>query len=122
CDGAARLYSDASLTIGTNGSLELGEQVRYGARHLTLATSSINVGSEQALDAARAQGMLPAGLTLNQGILDRLLQGDTSWGAPALEQLSLTAGQSLNFWGDVALDTTDPATGHSRMERLVLRT
>ncbi len=122
CDGAARLYSDASLTIGTNGSLELGEQVRYGARHLTLATSSINVGSEQALDAARAQGMLPAGLTLNQGILDRLLQGDTSWGAPALEQLSLTAGQSLNFWGNVALDTTDPATGRSRMERLVLRT
>lgn len=122
CDGATRLYSEASLTIGTNGSLELGEQVRYGARHLTLSTSSINVGSEQALDAARAQGMLPAGLTLNQGILDRLLQGDTSWGAPALEQLSLTAGQSLNFWGNVALDTTDPATGRSRMERLVLRT
>ncbi|MFC3553992.1 filamentous hemagglutinin N-terminal domain-containing protein, partial [Alcaligenes endophyticus] len=122
CDGVTRLYSDANLTIGTNGSLDLSEQARYGTRHLSLATSSINVGSEQALDAARAQGILPAGLTLNQGILNRLLQGDTSWGAPALEQLSLTAGQSLNFWGNVALDTTDPATGRSRMERLVLRT
>lgn len=122
CATPARLYSEGMLALVTNGPLRLGEQARYGARHLSLATSNINVGSEHALDAARAQGMLPAGLTLNQGILDRLLQGDTSWGAPALEQLSLTAGQSLNFWGNVALDTTDPATGRSRMERLVLRT
>ncbi len=122
CTEPTRLYSEGSLTLATDGTLELGEQVRYGTRHLHLVTNSVNVGSEQALDAARTQGILPPGLTLNQGILNRLLQGDTSWGAPALEQLSLTAGQSLNFWGNVALDTTDPATGRSRMERLVLRT
>ncbi|MEK7948845.1 filamentous hemagglutinin family protein [Pigmentiphaga sp. YJ18] len=122
CVGETVLYSEGTITAATNKSFELGESVRYGTRNLVLAMGGINVGSAEALARAGAAGILPSGLTLNQGVLDRLLRGDTSTGAPALENLVLTAGDSVNFYGSVDLSTIDPITGKSALERLVLGT
>ena len=120
CAGETRLYSEGTITAATDKSFLLGDSVRYGARNLVLAVGGINVGTEAALAQAEADGILPSGLTMNQGVLDRLLRGDTSSGAPALENLVLTARDSVNFYGSVSLSTIDAATGKSSLERLVL--
>ena len=120
CAGDTMLYSEGSITAATNKSLELGESVRYGTRNLTLAVGGINIGTTATLAQAKAAGVLPAGLTLNQDVLSRLLRGDISTGAPALENLILTASDSVNFYGSVDLSTIDKATGKSSLERLVL--
>lgn len=122
CSGETRLYSEGTITAATNKSFELDESVRYGTRNLVLAMGGINVGGADALAQAAAKGILPSGLTLNQSVLERLLRGDTQMGAPALENLVLTARDAVNFYGDVNLSTIDPATGKSALERLVLGT
>ncbi|MBB1603748.1 filamentous hemagglutinin family protein [Variovorax sp. UMC13] len=122
CSGSTRLYSEGTITAATDKAFTLADSVRYGARNLVLAVGGINVGSEAALAEAAARGVLPEGLTLNQQVLDRLLLGDTSVGAPALENLVLTARDALNFFGSTALSTIDPATGRSALQRLVLGT
>lgn len=122
CSGVTRIHSEGSIVAATGGSLELDDKVRYGTRHLTLALSNINVGTAPALSDAAARQVLPAGLTLSQTVLDRLLRGDTEYGAPALETLELSASQALNFYGTVSLDTYDPATGKSRLANLMLST
>ncbi|WP_130909277.1 filamentous hemagglutinin family protein [Pseudomonas mucidolens] len=122
CLGQTSIYSDGSIVAATTQALELDDQVRYGTRHLALALSNINVGSAEALAAAASAGVLPAGLTLNQQVLDRLLRGDTQFGAPALETLQLSAGQALNFYGTSTLDTYDAQTGKSRLSNLLLST
>ena len=122
CSGVTRLYSEGTITAATDNRFVLGDAVRYGTRNLVLAVGGINVGSAAALDDAAARGVLKAGLTLNQDVLGRLLLGDTSVGAPALENLVLTARDSVNFFGNVTLSTIDPATGRSALDRLVLGT
>ncbi|WP_047228942.1 filamentous haemagglutinin family protein [Pseudomonas brassicacearum] len=122
CSGVTRIHSEGSIVAATGGSLELDDKVRYGTRHLTLALSNINVGTAPALSDAAARQVLPAGLTLSQTVLDRLLRGDTEYGAPALETLELSAREALNFYGTVSLDTYDPATGKSRLANLMLST
>ena len=122
CAGSTNLYSEGTIAAATNGAFDLGEQVRYGTRNLSLAVGAVNVGTAQALEHAATQGLLPAGLTLNQDILGRLLRGDTSTGAPALEVLTLTARDSMNFYGTVALDTRDPVTGKYSLATLALGT
>ena len=82
-------HTEGTLAAATDGRFILGEQARYGARQLALSVSAVNAGSAQAL-AAAARAALPAGMTLNQGLLDRLLMGDADFGAPALEVLTLT--------------------------------
>lgn len=120
--GETRLYSEGSLVAATDKRFVLDSSVRYGTRNLTLAAGAFNVG-EQALLAGLAQrGVLPTGLALDQRLLDRLLQGDASEGAPPLETLVLNARDAFNFYGDVSLDSYDPATGRSRLSRLVLGT
>ena len=91
CSGQTALYSDGSLVALTDNAFELGDQVRYGTRHLNLGLNNINVGSPEALAAAAAGNRLPSGMTLTQQLLDRLLRGDTQVGAPALETLQLSA-------------------------------
>ncbi len=118
CTAAALLYSNGSIIAATDKDFELGESVRFGTRQLGLSVGVVNAGSPQAL--AAASGRTPAGLTLNQNVLDRLLQGDTQSGAPALETLSLVARDAFNFFGSVTLDTIDPQTGQSRLQNLVL--
>ncbi|MFD4838738.1 filamentous hemagglutinin family protein [Achromobacter sp. NPDC058515] len=122
CQGVTRLYSEGTIAAATNGAFDLGEQVRYGTRNLTLAVGAVNVGTAGALAQATASGLLPNGLTLNQDILGRLLRGDASTGAPALEVLTLTARESMNFYGTVALDTRDPVTGKYSLATLALGT
>ena len=120
CNNPALLYSNGSITAATDKQFELDEAVRFGTRHLALAVGAVNAGSAQALAAAGIR--VPAGLTLNQNVLDRLLRGDTQFGAPALETLSLTTRDAFNFFGSVTLDTLDPQTGQSKLQNLVLAT
>ncbi|WP_433860487.1 filamentous haemagglutinin family protein [Pseudomonas thivervalensis] len=122
CSGVTRIHSEGSIVAASGGSVALSDQVRYGTRHLTLALSNINVGTAQALSDAATRQVLPAGLTLTQTVLDRLLRGDTEYGAPALETLELSAREALNFYGTVSLDTYDPVTGKSRLSNLMLST
>ncbi len=122
CIGDTRLYSEGTIATATDNRFVLGDTVRYGTRNLTLAVGGINVGSAEAIAAANANGTLPAGMTLNQDVLGRLLLGDASTGAPALEALSLKARESVNFFGDVSLSTYDAVTGKSALQRLVLGT
>jgi len=120
--GTASLYSEGTLLLSTNGSFALDDTARYGTRNLSLAVGAINMGSSEALAAAQANGTRSSGLAMNQGVLDRLLRGDTSTGAPALQALMLNAADSVNFYGDVVLDTYDKRTGKSTLDRLVLTT
>jgi filamentous hemagglutinin family protein len=120
CHGAAQLYSEGTLAASTDQAFELRDGVRYGTRNLVLSVGGINVGSEAALAAAAARNALSPGLALNQDVLDRLLRGDTASGAPALENLVLTARDAVNFHDSVELSTIDRATGRSSLERLVL--
>ena len=120
--GESQLYSEGTIGIVSNGNVNIGDEVRYGTRNLSLAVSAVNVGEVDALQVAATNHVLPAGLSLNQSVLTRLLQGDTSHGAPALESLILTARDSINFFGTVSLDTLDQVTGRSSLANLVLGT
>lgn len=122
CSGQTGLYSEGSIVALTDARFELGDQVRYGTRHLNLGVSAINLGSAEALAAAAAANQVPAGLTLTQALLDRLLRGDTQFGAPALETLQLSARDSFNFYGSTSLDTYDPLTGKSLLSNLMIAT
>lgn len=119
-DGAS-LYSDGTLSFVTPGAVSLGENVNYGARYLAFSSASVNIGASEALAEAGADGVLPSGIALNQSVLDRLMAGDQSRGAPKLERLILSASQSINFYGSISLDTRDAATGVSALQ-LVLNT
>lgn len=121
CNGATQLYSEGSIAFVTNNDFELDDAVRYGTRHLSLAVGAFNVGSAQALSDAAARGGITPGLTLDQPVMARLLQGDTSTGAPALETLELIAGESVNFFDSVTLSTLD-ADGNSLLDNLLLTT
>lgn len=55
------LYSEGTLGIATNGTVTFGDNVRYGTRNLSLALSTINIGSSQSLADAAARGVLPNG-------------------------------------------------------------
>ncbi|WP_369991108.1 filamentous haemagglutinin family protein [Pseudomonas xanthosomatis] len=120
CSGQTELYTEGSIFAATNNTFSLDDAVSFGARHLGLAVGRINVGSSQALADAAAAGTLGQGLTFNQQVLDRLFQGVSGNAVPALETLTLTAADSLNFFGDVVLDTYDATTGKNRLEQLVL--
>ncbi|WP_422086133.1 filamentous haemagglutinin family protein [Variovorax sp.] len=122
CGGQTELYSEGTIAMVTPDRFEMGDAVRYGTRHLTLAVRGINVGDNAALAAAAANNTLPPGLAMSQSLLDRLLRGDRQYGAPALETLELSASGGVNFFGTAALDTLDPATGKSTMAQLVLAT
>ncbi|WP_429614630.1 filamentous haemagglutinin family protein [Variovorax sp. W2I14] len=122
CAGQTELYSEGTIALATPDRFVLDDTVRYGTRHLTLAVQGINVGDSAVLAEAAGGNALPAGLTLNQSVLQRLLRGDTQYGAPALETLELNASGGLRFFGSASLDTIDPSTGKSTLARLVLGT
>ncbi|EOA4333833.1 filamentous hemagglutinin family protein [Pseudomonas aeruginosa] len=120
--GETRLYSEGSLVAATDKRFVLDGSVRYGTRNLTLAAGGFNVGEQALLAELAERGVLPTGLALDQQVLDRLLQGDASEGAPPLETLVLNARDAFNFYGDVSLDSYDPSSDRSRLSRLVLGT
>lgn len=121
CAGTTQLYSDGTVVFGSN-NLVLHDALRYGTRNLVVAASSLNAGGDAALADAMARGVLPAGLRLSQDLLRRLLDGDTSVGAPALERVIFSLRDSVNFFGNVNLSTLDAATGSSSLAQLVLNT
>ncbi|WP_342750872.1 filamentous hemagglutinin family protein [Termitidicoccus mucosus] len=110
------LRSEGSIGFYSDRGLNMEGSARFGTRNLFLTVPSFNIGSSDALAAA---GPLPDGMILNQSILDGLLAGDPASGAPAVETLILGASQSINFFGDIALNTIDPATGRSSLAQLV---
>ncbi len=121
--GKAELYTEGTLgfVVSAAGKLVLDPEARYGARYLSVAAPSINIGQQAAIDAAAAH-VLPDGLTLNQQVFDGLLKGNAGIGIPKLETLILSAGGSVNFLGPVSFNTIDPATGRSSLAELVLST
>jgi filamentous hemagglutinin family protein len=114
-DGVA-LYSEGTVGFYSDLGVSLVGTPKIGTRNLSLAVPSFNIGTAAAL-AAVAQ--LPAGMSLDQGILDTLFAGNRAAGVPAIENLVLSAGKSINFFGTVDLDTIDPATGKSHLKQLV---
>lgn len=116
-DGATVL-SRGSIVGYTEAAVDIGGLADLGTAALTLSVTSVNIGGASALAAAQ----VPAGLTLSQTLLDRLLAGDSASGVPALQSLLLTASQSVNFYGTVNLSTLNPATGQSSLGELVLET
>ncbi len=90
--GAATIATEGTLAFGVQrGTLSISDGMRYGARYLSLAMPNVNVGDESAIAAARAAGVLPDGLVLNQNVFGRLLAGHAVAGAPKLESLILSA-------------------------------
>ncbi|WP_211908377.1 filamentous hemagglutinin N-terminal domain-containing protein [Tardiphaga alba] len=121
CNAPTTLYSEGTIAFATTNRFELGDNVRYGTRNLSIGVGALNIGTSAALAAASAAGVLPSGLMLNQEVLDRLLRGDVSAGAPALESLKLNASSAVNIFGTVTLDTY-AADGTSRIANLVFGT
>ncbi|MGF6347152.1 filamentous haemagglutinin family protein [Variovorax sp. W2I14] len=115
CSGEARLVSEGTLAIATDGALALTDKVSYGTRNLVLALAAVNLGEDASIAAAAARGQLPRGLVLDQARLDRLLAGNTATGASALETLALNARDAVNIFGAASLDA-------SSLGRLVLGT
>ncbi|OCK47879.1 transporter [Stenotrophomonas maltophilia] len=122
CAGQARLVSEGSINVTTNGQLQLREGASYGTRELALGVGNINLGSAEAIARAAAVAALPPGMTLNQQVLGDLLRGNTATGAPALDTLRLNASEAINVFGSVDLDTRDAATGKPALRNLVLGT
>ncbi len=122
CAGETLLLSEGSIAVATDKRFTITDAVRYGTRQLSLAVGRVNVGDQASLDSLAASGRLAQGLTLNQTVLSRLLRGDRTYGAPALESLSLIARDSINFYDSVELSTIDAATGKSSIDVLVLGT
>ncbi|WP_313248206.1 filamentous haemagglutinin family protein [Stenotrophomonas indicatrix] len=120
CEGQARLVSDGSIAVATDGTLQLRDSASYGTRQLGVSMAALNLGSAEAIAQAAAAGALPAGMTMNQMVLQQLLRGNVATGAPALDTLSLVARDSVNVFGSVDLDARDSATGVGSLRTLVL--
>ncbi|WP_415914844.1 filamentous haemagglutinin family protein [Rhodopseudomonas palustris] len=122
CSGQTEIYSEGTIALATPNQFQMNDAVAYGTRNLTMSVSRINLGDSAVLIDAAARNILPSGLSMNQALLDRLLRGDTRYGAPGLETLTLSASNAVNIFGSVTLDTVDPATGKSTLANLVLGT
>ncbi|WP_407352066.1 filamentous haemagglutinin family protein [Luteimonas sp. R10] len=119
-DGSS-LYSEGSIAFTAGQGVVLQDGARFGTRDLELALPYINIGTAEQLAAAATAGILPGGLSLDQALLDRLVQGDPQTGAPGMKNLVLAAGNSINFYGSVNLSTLDES-GESVLESFVLST
>ncbi|MBN9408188.1 filamentous haemagglutinin family protein [Variovorax sp.] len=110
------LYSEGTVGFYADRGVSFSGTPNIGTRNLSLAVPSFNIGTEEALAAV---GALPAGMNLNQAVLDRLFAGNLAAGVPSIEKLVLTANKSINFFGSIDLDTIDPTTGKSRLNQFV---
>ena len=113
---SALTVSDGAIlrTSGTVGfvaadKLSLG-QAQLNARYLALSLPAVNVGTEASLAAAAAAGVLGTGWNLTQTTLDRLLNPATT-NLAALERLSFSARDGINFFGNVTLDARNHGGG-----------
>jgi hypothetical protein len=99
-DGA-KIYTEGSIAISTQATVNIGVNASYGGKFLDLAVPEINIGDPQALGASA-----PSGLLLTQAVLQTLTQGIPALGVPAMQIMTLTAADSLNLYGTTALDLT----------------
>ncbi len=116
----ATLRSSGTIDFLTAGDVGIGQDVRLGAAAIAFDVGTINIGSTAALNAASAT--LPTGVNLTQPVLAALLAGDPAAGVPALASLTLGATSAINLYGDVDLDTLNPATGRSSLQNFTLDT
>ena len=108
--GAAPVILRANDLVGVYGSsVQIAPDTKIGTSAFEISVSDINVGTVPAGAVA-----LP-GFDLTQATIDQLVAGDAASGAPALRSLNLTASQSLNFFGQAALNG-------SNLQTLVLTT
>ncbi len=105
--GAALLASGSLNFIAPSGTSVAIGQAELGGKYVNLQVANINIGSDAAL--AADANVLPSGLSLDTAALATLVGGDSALGVPAAISLNLTANQSVNFVGSVALNsgTTD---------------
>jgi filamentous hemagglutinin family protein len=97
-DGAA-LLTRGTIALSTSGAQALGD-VSLAARYLALSTTAFNIGTAQSIAAGGSTG----GINLTQQMIDRLRGSDTP-----LEQITLAASQSINFYGNAGIDLTGQA-------------
>ena len=97
----ATLVGDGTVAIDTPGAVSIGDQAVFAARDLSFAVSSVNVLPASGLPAG---AVAPTGLDLSQSLLSRLAAGGIVSGAPPVQQISLTATSSVNFFGSVGFD------------------
>ncbi|MCE4063384.1 filamentous hemagglutinin family protein [Pandoraea sputorum] len=95
------LYSEGTLAFATNGASSIDGSAHFSARYIALAVGTLNVGDAAQLAAVGN----PAGVTFNQSLLNTLLQGDATHGAPALQRLTLSTANAINLFGSNGLDT-----------------
>ncbi|WP_051334972.1 filamentous haemagglutinin family protein [Bradyrhizobium sp. Ai1a-2] len=98
----SQLYAEGTLAFATNAPSSIDASAHFGARNIALAVGAINIGDSAAIAAAGS----PAGLLFNQALFDTLVSGDPSHGAPALENIILSAAGSINLFGSTSLDAT----------------
>jgi filamentous hemagglutinin family protein len=98
----AGLYAGGTLAFATNGASSIDNTAHFGAKDISLAVSTINIGSSADIAAAGA----PAGLQFDQSLFNFLVAGDPTHGAPALQMLTLAASGSINVFGDASLDAS----------------
>ncbi len=106
--------SEGTILTSTTGVVTLDPTTRLGSAALDLSAAIVNFGTPPA-DA-------PAGLTFAQETLQALLAGDPAAGVPALRQLTLSASDSVNFYGTFDLNTLDPKTRQSTLQSFQLNT
>lgn len=107
-DGAV-LRTRGTVGFVAADQLSLG-QAQLNARYLALSLPAVNIGTEASLAAAEAAGVLGTGWNLTQTTLDRLLNPATT-NLAALERLSFSARDGINFYGDVSLDARNHGGG-----------
>ncbi|HEY4276102.1 MAG TPA: filamentous hemagglutinin family protein [Rhizomicrobium sp.] len=100
-DGAS-LFAGNTLAFATNGPSMIDNGAHFGAQNIALAVSTVNIGD--AADIAAAGN--PAGLVFDQALFNFLIQGDPTHGAPALQQLTLSASNAVNVFGSASLDAS----------------
>ncbi|AOY95773.1 hypothetical protein BKK79_29195 [Cupriavidus sp. USMAA2-4] len=96
------LYAEGTLAFATNGQSSLDPSAHFGARNISLAVGTLNVGAASAVTAAGASG----GLLIDQALFNTLLHGDPDHGAPALQRFTLSAANAINTFGSTGLDAT----------------
>jgi len=101
-DNGAMLRTRGTIGFLSSGPVVLGD-AQINARYLNMTAPSIHVGTQASFAEAEAQGVLGSGVRLSQHMLERLLRPSVPGQTP-IEQLTLTAGNSLNFFGSVDLD------------------
>jgi filamentous hemagglutinin family protein len=97
-DGAT-LASDGTVAFSSSGNVNLSDNANYHAINIAIGAASINIGADGTPGA-----VVPAGFSFTQGLLNALLRGDPTTGAPAVQRLALTATNSLNLFGSASID------------------